>query len=105
MPQKLTYAMTAASSWPWVRSLLHSVYDRPDAAAVHAHFDRVLDTLTEKLPKVAEHLDSPRRRAGVHLVPERDLAPDLVEQFHRSAQTGRSVAALTWSGSSPTATP
>ena len=23
-------------SWPWVRALLHSVYDQPDAAAVHA---------------------------------------------------------------------
>src|SRR3954464_5354867 len=32
------------SSWPWVRALLHSVYDQPDAASVHAQFDRVLDT-------------------------------------------------------------
>ena len=53
-------AATPKASWPWVRALLHSVYDQPDAAAVHAQFDRVLDTLTEKLPKVAEHLDSTR---------------------------------------------
>jgi putative transposase len=48
------------SSWPWVRALLHSVYDQPDTASVHAQFDRILDALSEKLPKVAEHLDSAR---------------------------------------------
>jgi putative transposase len=48
------------ASWPWVRTLLHSVYDQPDAASVHAQYDRVLDALTGKLPKVAEHLDVAR---------------------------------------------
>ena len=48
------------SSWPWVRALLHSVYDQPDAASVHAQFDRVLDALVDKLPKVAEHLEAAR---------------------------------------------
>src|SRR5690242_5868256 len=36
-------AATPKSSWPWVRALLHSVYDQPDAPSVHAQFDRVLD--------------------------------------------------------------
>jgi transposase-like protein len=51
-----------ASSTALLASLvpLHSVYDQPDAASVHAHFDRVLDTLSEKLPTVAEQLDSAR---------------------------------------------
>jgi putative transposase len=53
-------AATPKSSWPWVRALLHSVYDQPDTASVHAQFDRILDALSEKLPKVAEHLDSAR---------------------------------------------
>ena len=53
-------AATPKSSWPWVRALLHSVYDQPDAASVHAQFDRVLDTLADKLPKVAAHLDAAR---------------------------------------------
>ena len=53
-------AATPKSSWPWVRALLHSVYDQPDAASVHAQFDRVLDALCEKLPKVSEHLDTAR---------------------------------------------
>ena len=53
-------AVCPKSSWPWVRALLHSVYDQPDAASVHAQFDRVLDALADKLPKVAEHLDAAR---------------------------------------------
>ena len=51
---------TPKASWPWVRTLLHSVYDQPDAEAVHAQFDRVIDTLHEKLPKVADHLETAR---------------------------------------------
>jgi putative transposase len=53
-------AVCPKSSWPWVRALLHSVYDQPDAASVHAQFDRVLDALGDKLPKVAEHLEAAR---------------------------------------------
>src|SRR5690349_5231563 len=53
-------AATPKSAWGWVRALLHSVYDQPDTASVHAQFDRILDALTEKLPKVAAHLDAAR---------------------------------------------
>jgi putative transposase len=53
-------AATPKASWPWVRALLHSVYDQPDATSVHAQFDRVLDALTDKLPRVAEHLEQAR---------------------------------------------
>jgi transposase-like protein len=52
--------ITPKSSWPWVRTLLHSVYDQPDAASVAAQYDRVLDALSDKLPAVAEHLDAAR---------------------------------------------
>jgi putative transposase len=48
------------SSWGWVKALLHSVYDQPDADAVHAQYDRVLDALADKLPAVADHLDQAR---------------------------------------------
>jgi transposase-like protein len=51
---------TPKSAWGWVKALLHSVYDQPDATSVHAQFDRVLDTLGEKLPAVAQHLDAAR---------------------------------------------
>jgi putative transposase len=43
-----------------VRALLHSVYDQPDAASVHAQFGRVLDALADRLPAVAAHLDAAR---------------------------------------------
>jgi len=51
---------TPNSSWPWVKTLLHSVYDQPDQGAVHDQYDRILDALADKLPAVAEHLDLPR---------------------------------------------
>jgi len=51
---------TPKSAWGWVRALLHSVYDQPDAASVHAQFGRVLDALEDKLPQVAAHLDAAR---------------------------------------------
>jgi putative transposase len=53
-------SVTPKTSWLWVRTLLHSVYDQPDAHAVHEQFDKVLNTLTEKLPKVADHLETAR---------------------------------------------
>jgi putative transposase len=53
-------SVTPKSSWGWVKALLHSVYDQPDAAAVHAQFDRIVDSLTDKLPQVANHLDETR---------------------------------------------
>jgi putative transposase len=53
-------AITPKSSWGWVKALLHSVYDQPDADAVHAQFDRVVGALAEKLPTVADHLEQAR---------------------------------------------
>ena len=53
-------AITPKSSWGWVKALLHSVYDQPDAQAVHAQFDRIIESLAEKLPTVAEHLENAR---------------------------------------------
>jgi putative transposase len=51
---------TPKHTWGWVKALLHSVYDQPDADAVHAQFDRVLEALDGKLPDVAAHLDAAR---------------------------------------------
>src|SRR6476619_6479914 len=41
-------SITPKSQWGWVKALLHSVYDQPDAEAVNAQFDRVLEGLYEK---------------------------------------------------------
>jgi transposase-like protein len=53
-------AITPKNSWGWVKALLHSVYDQPDADAVHAQFDRVVNALAEKLSTVADHLEEAR---------------------------------------------
>jgi putative transposase len=53
-------AITPKRSWPWVRTLLHSVYDQPDAESVGAQYDRNIDALADKLPKVADHPDAAR---------------------------------------------
>jgi len=52
--------ITPKASWPWVKALLHSIYDQPDGPAVQAQFDRVVDALAEKFPTVAEHLETNR---------------------------------------------
>jgi putative transposase len=51
---------TPKTSWPWVKTLLHSVYDQPDAASVHTQYDRLIDTIGAKLPAVADHLETAR---------------------------------------------
>jgi transposase-like protein len=52
--------LTPKSAWGAVKAMLHSVYDQPDADAVQNQFDKLLDTVTGKLPDVAEHLDAAR---------------------------------------------
>ncbi len=72
---------TPKSSWGWVKALLHSIYDQPDADAVHAQFDRVIDALVHKLPDGRRpSRERSCRHPRVHRVPEGDLAPDLVQQ-------------------------
>lgn len=38
-------SVTPKNSWPWVKTLLHSVYGQPDATSVHSQFESgLLDT-------------------------------------------------------------
>ena len=53
-------SVTPKTLWSAVKAMLHSVYDQPDADAVHAQFDRLLDYVEGKLPDVHEHLDTAR---------------------------------------------
>jgi putative transposase len=48
------------SCWSAVKAMLHSVYDQPDVASVHAQYDKLPDQVTKPLPAVAEHLDAAR---------------------------------------------
>jgi transposase-like protein len=80
-------SVTPKAAWTWVKGGLHSVYDQPDADAVHAQFARLLDALSEKLPAVAAHLDQARADIlAFTAFPESDLATDLEQQPARTAQ-------------------
>ena len=59
------------SSWPWVKTLLHAVYDQPDTGSVHAQFDRVLDALEHNCRKWSPTSMLPARPRGPHQIPGR----------------------------------
>jgi putative transposase len=48
------------SAQPWVATLVRTVFDQPDADAVHAQYARVVATIAAKFPAAAEHLDTAR---------------------------------------------
>ena len=48
------------TQWPAVNAMLQSVFDQPDAASVHAQYDKLLDAVAQKLPAVHDHLDAAR---------------------------------------------
>ena len=57
--------VTPKSSWGWVKALLHSVYDQPDAGGVQRPVRPgprrpALEPLADKLPAVADHLEVAR---------------------------------------------
>jgi len=45
------------SAGPFVATLVRSIFAQPDAAAVHAQFDRVVEQLAERFPAAAEMLE------------------------------------------------
>ena len=53
-------SITPKTSWPWVKTILHSIFAQPDAPSVHAQFDRAISALEAKLPAVADHLETAR---------------------------------------------
>ena len=85
------------SSWPAVKAMLHSVYDQPDAAAVEAQFDRLLDYTRDLLPEAADHLEAARADLlAYRRLPRRGMETDLVQQAPKNASTDRSVAGPTF---------
>ncbi len=83
--------------------MLHSVYDQPDATAVHEQYDRVLDALADKLPAVAEHLDAARADVLAFSGFPKEIWRQIWSNNPKNASTERSAGAPTSSGSSPTA--
>jgi transposase-like protein len=48
------------SAQPWVATLVRTVFDQPDAEAVHAQYGRVVEAIEAKFPAAAEHLEAAR---------------------------------------------
>ena len=76
-------AATPKASWPWVRALLHSVYDQPDAAPCTPGSTGSSTHSPTSSPGGCAPRGRPSRCAGVHRVPQGGVAPDLVEQPDR----------------------
>jgi transposase-like protein len=53
-------AKAPKSAQPWVATLVRTVFDQPDADAVHAQYTRVVTTIEAKFPDAATHLDEAR---------------------------------------------
>lgn len=53
-------SITPKTQWPWVKTMLHSIYDQPDRKGIEEQYDRMLGALSDKLPKIAAHRDDAR---------------------------------------------
>ncbi len=96
--------VTPKSSWGWVEAMLHSIYDQPDAKSVHAQFDRVVETLAEKLPSIAGHFEEARPDILAFTAFPNEIWRQIWSN-NPNASTARSVVAPTSLGCSPTAAP
>ncbi len=97
--------VTPKSMWPAVNAMLHSVYAQPDATAVHAQFDRLLDYVEPKLPEVHDHLDRARADLLSFNAYPKEIWTQIWSNNPPNGSTRRSVAAPSRSGSSPPARP
>ncbi len=98
-------AATPKSSWPGVRAALHSVYDQPDADAVHAQYDKLLDTVATSCRRSTTTSTRPAPTSSRSPASRRRSGVRSGRTTPRNGSTGRSADAPTWSGSSPTRTP
>ena len=97
-------SVTPKSMWSAVKAMLHSVYDQPDAGAVHAQFDRLLDYVDSKLPDAFEHLTPHVLTSSRSQASPTGSGNRSGPTTRASASTERSAAAPTASASSPTVT-
>ena len=98
-------AITPKASWPWVRTLLHSVFDQPDAESVDAQYDQVIEALATSSRKWPTTWRRPARTCWRSPPSPRIWRQIWSNNPCRSGSTKRSAAAPTLSASSPTATP
>ncbi len=98
-------SITPKAQWGWVKAMLHSIYDQPDAEAVHAQFDRVVDALTEKLTAVADYLDEARADILAFTAFPKEIWRQIWSNNPSERLNRELAAAPTQSGSSRTVTP
>lgn len=48
------------SAQPWVATMVRTIFDQPDAAAVNAQYGRVVEAIEARFPDAAAHLDQAR---------------------------------------------
>ena len=72
---------------------------------MHGQFDRVLDALADKLPKVAAHLEAARADVLAFTAFPKEVWRQIWSNNPPSGSTGRSAGAPTSWASFPTATP
>ena len=78
----------SSSSSPWVRALLHSTFDQPDAESVVANMIGCPCTIRRAAEGGRAPRWRPRSAADLRRLPQADLALDLVSQSRRMPQQG-----------------
>jgi putative transposase len=96
---------TPKASWPWVKTLLHSVYDQPDAASVHAQYDRLVDACTTSCPRWLSTWTQPVPMCSRSPASPRSSGARSGPTTPRNASTGKYAGAPTSWASSPPVTP
>lgn len=96
---------TPKTNWPWVKALLHSIYDQPDAEAVHAQFDASSTPCTRSSRRWLNISKVPRRTFWRSRRSRKRSGVRSGRTTRTSGSTAKSAGAPTWSGSSPTAHP
>lgn len=81
-------AKVAKSTQSWVATLVRTVFSQPDAAEVHAQFDRVVAARQEAPRRRHPPRRHPGRPARLYRLPPRGLAPVLVQQSPGTPQAG-----------------
>jgi transposase-like protein len=50
----------ARSAQPWVATMVRTIFDQPDAAAVRDQYTRVVEAIEARFPDATTHLDEAR---------------------------------------------
>jgi putative transposase len=72
--------ITPKTSWRCVRTLLHSIYDQPDADSSVAQYDGSSNPLPRSFPKLLLTCRRTAQTCSLHRVPQGDLEMNLVKQ-------------------------